>query len=1031
VIRAAGKTIAAAAVLAALLLGLPAVLVIAAGWPLPRAVPTWPQVEALLTGPGLPDSLLIDSLACLGWICWALLTLSAVVEVAATVANVPTPRLPALSPAQALVAGLIAALTLAPLLSRPGEPTAARRAATHSITDLTGIPPVDADLAGHITLLVGDVTYTYDVQPGDTLWDIARAWLGDPHRWPEIYRLNAGRHFPAAGGTLTDPDLIYPGWHLALPEEAHPPGTGNGTRAGTGASFGTRAGTGTSTGTGSRTGAAPATPPPTSRPHAPTTGEQDNIPPTPQQTTPRTRPPRETSTSLSAPGTTASTPASTPTEGDVETPVTRPASPPASASSASSVQPAVDVQPARAQRAPTDGVDVPGGWIGLAFASALALAATAAWQRRRRHYRTESIPLDLPGYSDTATGPDAGADLDGDADFDGDDDLPPLPSVVLAARQHVRRQAAEPVQHRTDAVLRQTVRAHRAPPPSMPASRPDGAAPAGLPVPLPDGPLGLDGPGAHAAARALLVATLTSGRPGDPHAQGEVLIDVPTLNALLGQPADDEPRWASLRDIPGLTVTKTLADALTRVELELIARRRLLLDADVTDLATYRRQPENEPVPRTVLIADNPDAPLGDRITAAGRLGAALGVTTVIVGTCLGGATLNVAADGHIHPAIAAPELHLAPADHGTDRLAVLDAVATLDVLRTLAPPPTGQGPPPVDASGTPETPSTARTTTAPAPSADIHPASGASPGSSPAVAAATGTPRRDQARSTTPVTSPTPRATAQVLGSPVILNREGNPVDSVREAALELLTYLAVHRDGASLDDVKEALYGDATRDRARQRLSTDVANLRGRIRHASSSRDGEQGAGVKADDPVVNSGGRYHLHPDLLDIDWWRVQDAAALAKKATTPADQAAALEEALTHYHGPLADDRDYEWATRAREHTRRLGVAIHTRLAALITGSDPARAAQLLETACDLDPYHEETAQLAMRAHARVGDRDAVKTCLRRLRTALNELDETPDDRTEALAQQCLGPAGQGVMTTSARRPAHLPRSARE
>lgn len=54
------------------------------------------------------------------------------------------------------------------------------------------------------------------VRHGDTLWDLARSHLGDPLRWREIYQLNHG--VPQAdGGTLSDPDLICPGWTLRLP----------------------------------------------------------------------------------------------------------------------------------------------------------------------------------------------------------------------------------------------------------------------------------------------------------------------------------------------------------------------------------------------------------------------------------------------------------------------------------------------------------------------------------------------------------------------------------------------------------------------------------------------------------------------------------------------------------------------------------------------------------------------------------------------------------------------------------------------
>ncbi|MEV7525639.1 LysM peptidoglycan-binding domain-containing protein [Streptomyces sp. NPDC091371] len=76
---------------------------------------------------------------------------------------------------------------------------------------------------GHTTAASTGNTDEYSVREGDSLTDIAEQQLGDGDAYPAIFELNKGKPLPG-GGSFTDPDLIYPGQRLSLPYPSQPTG---------------------------------------------------------------------------------------------------------------------------------------------------------------------------------------------------------------------------------------------------------------------------------------------------------------------------------------------------------------------------------------------------------------------------------------------------------------------------------------------------------------------------------------------------------------------------------------------------------------------------------------------------------------------------------------------------------------------------------------------------------------------------------------------------------------------------------------
>ncbi|MEH1129477.1 BTAD domain-containing putative transcriptional regulator [Micromonospora sp. CPCC 206061] len=310
-------------------------------------LPSWQQTWAWVTEsgdvPNTPREVLPTALLLIVWLLWAtaalLLLGSVFIEV--TRWRIAVPRLPA--PLHRLLFGLAgtAAVTLTATVRPSTEPPPAGPAvAVPAAEGASGVggPSGTTAARGPAIIHVGAASYSYVVERHDTLSKIARQWLGDLDRWPEICDLNRHRHFPV-GGRLRDCDLIYPGWDLILPPDAKPPGD-----------------------------AVPRRPPTT--------------PPPPAPETPSTAPPHPSP--------------SHDTDGVVEP--AHPTAPTRDADVDPTSSPA-DPSPQNTAAADGDGVTLPGGgFVPWALAGAISAAAAMVWLQRRRRF----TPADTSPVSNTA-----------------------------------------------------------------------------------------------------------------------------------------------------------------------------------------------------------------------------------------------------------------------------------------------------------------------------------------------------------------------------------------------------------------------------------------------------------------------------------------------------------------------------------------------------------------------------------------------------------------------------------------------------
>lgn len=200
----------------ALLVGLPVVLLKVGGNPLPDAWPTIDQLRDWLTRPD-DGTLALQAINVAGWIVWLLLAISLLTEIGAAIRGVTAPTLPALRAPQLAIRQLVAAAALLFVSAHTLAGTPVAYADDHQPPPNAPVTQAEANPAEVVAQVpVTPVLIEHIVQPADTLSGLARTYLGDAERWPEIFNASTGLTQPD-GQQLTNPDLIRDGWTLKIP----------------------------------------------------------------------------------------------------------------------------------------------------------------------------------------------------------------------------------------------------------------------------------------------------------------------------------------------------------------------------------------------------------------------------------------------------------------------------------------------------------------------------------------------------------------------------------------------------------------------------------------------------------------------------------------------------------------------------------------------------------------------------------------------------------------------------------------------
>ncbi|MFD4636895.1 BTAD domain-containing putative transcriptional regulator [Lentzea sp. NPDC058436] len=222
----------------------------------------------------------------------------------------------------------------------------------------------------------------------------------------------------------------------------------------------------------------------------------------------------------------------------------------------------------------------------------------------------------------------------------------------------------------------------------------------------------------------------------------------------------------------------------------------------------------------------------------------------------------------------------------------------------------------------------------------------------------------------------------------------EHDITNAVQPRLRELVAFLAVHPDGATREALVNALWPANTTDKTNNALNTALSRLRNAITKAT---------GGTITDITIAGGGRYRLNPDVVEVDYWRLDNAITARRAASTAQERTDAYREVVNLYTGPLAEGVESEWVEPVREAVRRDVIDAAAALAHALRDDDPEQTLELLELARAFDPHNELLYRDIMRLQGRLGRPEAIPRTLALLTRKLAEIDDKPSPEVKWLA----------------------------